>query len=191
MIVQIAFLVGLGTVLGALVGRAPTCPEGACPLTSTPRRGALWGGLIGLLLALSIGGGMQTTSALAEPPDTALLKGAYVELSTPAEFQEKVLQREGASLVYFHASWCGACRQYSPVFDRVAVENGAKAGFVKIDADQAQQLARKYKIQYLPTTLLMKGDQEIQRFVGVASERDLLKAIETVNHPAQETSNDR
>ena len=186
MIARTIVFVVVGAVLGALLGRTRSCTDGACPLTSTPKRGALWGGFLGLLVALTVATGPypSTGAEAAESGPAAAAAGApakpYLDVADGKVFREKVLEHPGAAVVYFHAPWCGACKAYAPIFDKVARTKAKQARFVKVDTDKAPDLAGKYSVQYLPTTVVFLAGKPRDRFVGVASERELVEALQKV-----------
>jgi thioredoxin-like negative regulator of GroEL len=73
--------------------------------------------------------------------------------------------------MYFSAPWCGPCRQFGPVMERIS-QSGIPVE--KINVDNAPQVAAAYIVKSIPTTILVdeKG-QEISRFVGVKSEQQI------------------
>ena len=173
----IAFVL-IGAGLGVLLGRTRACTDGACPLTSTPTRGAVWGGFLGLVMAMTITGGSRPLIGAETGPSDPLAK-PYVDVADGTAFREEVLEHAGAALVYFHAPWCGVCRTYGPIFDKVARAKAGQARFVKVDTDKAPELAGTYGVQYLPTTVVFLEGKPQGRFVGVASERELTEALDS------------
>lgn len=69
-------------------------------------------------------------------------------------------------LVDFFATWCGPCKMLSPVLESVAQELGDQIEIVKVDVDQQSALAASFKIMSVPTMLLFKNGELIQRISG-------------------------
>jgi len=83
-------------------------------------------------------------------------------------------------LVDFWASWCAPCRMMAPVLNDVASELNGNSHIGKVDVEQFQTLAGKYKVRSIPTMILFKNGQEVGRFVGIKSKEFLLKEIAKV-----------
>ena len=84
---------------------------------------------------------------------------------------------QGTALVDFWAPWCGPCRMQTPILDSIAQKstNGTRIG--KVNIDEYPEVAQRFGIQSIPTLVLLKNGQEVQRFVGVQSESTLLSAL--------------
>ncbi|MFN5274161.1 MAG: thioredoxin [Planctomycetota bacterium] len=85
---------------------------------------------------------------------------------TDAGFDSDVLNSSQPVLVDFWATWCGPCRQIAPLIDELAVKYEGKVKVGKVDIDQNQDLAEKYGINAIPTLLLFKDGEIIERFQG-------------------------
>jgi thioredoxin 1 len=81
-------------------------------------------------------------------------------------------------LVDFWAPWCGPCRLQTPVLEALAEQAGDSLRIVKVNVDENPQLAGRFRIQSIPTLVLLDGDVEIQRFVGVQSLQLLSQAVQ-------------
>ena len=95
---------------------------------------------------------------------------------TSANFKEEVLNSDKTVLIDFYADWCGPCKAYSPIVESVASEN-EDIKVVKINVDDAQDLAIKYQVMSIPTTVVIKNGQEVNRAVGMMSKSDLVEMV--------------
>jgi thioredoxin 1 len=86
--------------------------------------------------------------------------------------------KEGLVLVDFWAPWCGPCHMQGPILERVAARVGEAATIVKVNVDEATQTAVSYRIQSIPTLVLLKNGEAVNSFVGVQDEATLVEAIE-------------
>ena len=82
----------------------------------------------------------------------------------------------GITLVDFYADWCGPCRMMEPIIEELAEEVEGKAKIAKLDIETAQQVASNYNVTSIPTLILFKEGQEMQRIVGV-KDKDALKEV--------------
>jgi len=94
----------------------------------------------------------------------------------PNTFSETI--QSGVTLVDFWAPWCGPCQLQGPVVDRVAETIGDKATVAKLDVDQHAAPAAEYGVRGIPTLILFKDGEIVERFVGVQQEDVLTGAIE-------------
>ena len=95
---------------------------------------------------------------------------------TSANFEEEVLNSNKTVLIDFYADWCGPCKMFSPIVESVATEN-ENIKVVKIDVDNEQDLAIKYQVMSIPTTIIIKNGQEVNRVVGMVSKSDLIEMV--------------
>ena len=95
---------------------------------------------------------------------------------TSANFEKEVLNCEKTVLVDFFANWCGPCKMLSPIVDEVAKEN-EQIKVVKIDVDNAQDLAAKYGVMSIPTLVVIKNGKETNRSVGLIDKSEILNLI--------------
>jgi thioredoxin 1 len=104
---------------------------------------------------------------------------AKVLTLTDQNFQQQTKNK--VVLVDFWASWCGPCRMMAPVLNDVASELNGNSHIGKVDIQQYQSLATKFKVRNIPTLILFKNGTEINRFVGIKSKDFLLKEIAKVS----------
>lgn len=74
--------------------------------------------------------------------------------------------QEGVTLVDFFATWCGPCKMLGPEIEKLADAYAGKAKVVKVDVDQAQQIAMRYQVQSIPTLLIFVNGQVVARDMG-------------------------
>jgi thioredoxin 1 len=79
----------------------------------------------------------------------------------------------GVTLVDFHAEWCGPCKMLAPIVEELAGELKGKVTIAKVDIDAAQTTTGELGISSVPTLILYKDGQEVQRVVGVRDKQSL------------------
>ena len=95
-------------------------------------------------------------------------------------FTEEVLGSTTPVLVHFWAPWCGMCRLINPLLIRFQSEWGDRVKLVGINADQNFKLANTYRLQTLPTLLLIENGQVIQRLDCFKGRDDLRRELEKI-----------
>ena len=75
---------------------------------------------------------------------------------------------------YFSETWCGPCKAFKPIMNEIANE-GYSVEF--IDVDQSQELAAKYGVRSVPTTIIEEGGTEVNRFVGSIPKQQVLQKL--------------
>ena len=91
-------------------------------------------------------------------------------------FQNEVMNTDKPVLLDFWASWCGPCRMLGPVIDQLGNEL-TDVKVCKIDVDANQELAGKYKVETIPTLVVLEGGKEIKRSVGVQPKPAILAML--------------
>ena len=91
-------------------------------------------------------------------------------------FETQVLNSEKTVLIDFYADWCGPCKMLSRVVEQFASEN-ENVKVVKINVDDEQNLAVEYGVMSIPTLVVIKNGQEVNRSVGLVSKDDILNLV--------------
>ncbi len=97
---------------------------------------------------------------------------------TDSNFQSEVVESDQPVLVDFWATWCGPCKMIAPTIEELASDYEGKARIGKVDIDQNQEVAMQHGIQAIPTLLLFKNGQVVQRFQGVSPKEKLAEALD-------------
>jgi len=87
------------------------------------------------------------------------------------DFEQTVLGTEAPVLVDFYADWCAPCKLVAPLVDEIAQQHVGRMLVAKIDTDRAQEIAQQYGIRSIPTLVLFRGGQEVERSIGFEPER--------------------
>ncbi|MCC7476444.1 MAG: thioredoxin [Pirellulales bacterium] len=96
-------------------------------------------------------------------------------------FEQEVLQSSVPVLVDFWAPWCGPCRQIAPLIEQLAGENQGIVKVGKLNVDDAPNSAQSYGVSSIPTLMLFKNGEVIDRFVGLQPKSRLQQAIDAAN----------
>ena len=96
---------------------------------------------------------------------------------TDSSFEQDVLKAEVPTLVDFWATWCAPCRMIAPVLEEIAAENDGKMAIAKVDVDNNPGIATNYGIQSIPTLILFKKGQPVERLVGFMNKKKLMDKL--------------
>lgn len=96
--------------------------------------------------------------------------------ATDANFDEQI--KEGVSLVDFWAPWCGPCKMIAPVLEDLAKDVEGKANIVKLDVDENQATAAKYEVMSIPTLIVFKDGEPVDKVVGFQPKENLAEVLD-------------
>ncbi len=96
---------------------------------------------------------------------------------TDASFEDEVVQSATPVLVDFWAEWCGPCKMMAPILDQVAGEQEGRVRIVKLDVDANGDSAERFGVMSIPTMILFKGGEPVERLVGYMPKDQLLRKL--------------
>lgn len=97
---------------------------------------------------------------------------------TAGNWQSEVESSATPVLVDFWAVWCGPCRMIAPIVEELAAEYEGNVKIGKLNVDEHQAIAAKYGVMSIPTLLVFKNGQPVERIVGFAPKKDLKAKID-------------
>ncbi len=103
--------------------------------------------------------------------------GSVAELND-SNFEAEVLQASDPVLVDFWAPWCGPCRQIAPIVEELAGENEGSVKVTKVNVDDSPKAAQSYGVSSIPTLMIFKGGEVVERFVGLQPKNRLQEALD-------------
>lgn len=96
---------------------------------------------------------------------------------TDANFQETALDTKGVAVVDFWAEWCGPCKMIGPVIEELATDFEGKVTVGKMNVDSNKDIPMKYGVRSIPTILILKNGEIVDKHVGVTSKQALADKI--------------
>ena len=99
---------------------------------------------------------------------------------TDTNFKETALDKEGVAVVDFWAEWCGPCKMIGPIIEQLATEYDGKATIGKVNVDTNPETSMKYGIRSIPTILILKDGEVVDKHVGVTTKQVLAQKIDAL-----------
>ena len=97
---------------------------------------------------------------------------------TEDNFESEVLKSEQPVVVDFWADWCMPCKTLAPIINELAADFAGKAKVGKVNTESCRDISVKYNIQSIPTVLIFKGGEVVDKFVGFTAKKKLAAAID-------------
>lgn len=95
-------------------------------------------------------------------------------------WDKEVLKSPNVVMVDFWASWCSPCKMVAPTVAELAIEYEGKAKFVKVNTDENQDLATRYKIRGIPTLMFFKNGEMVDQIIGAVPKKQLKAKLDTL-----------
>jgi len=132
--------------------------------------------VLGIILVVVFGYGFYTTQKMKKAPDVP--NSTKIKILSDKTFAQQI--KSGVVLVDFWASWCMPCKMMAPILNDVAEQATGNVTIAKLNVEQNQSTASKYKVRSIPTMILFKNGKEMNRIVGVKPKDYVLKEIAKV-----------
>ena len=108
------------------------------------------------------------------------MAGAQTLTFSDANFDEEVLGAELPVLVDFWAEWCGPCKALTPLIDELATEYEGKLKVGKVDTDANREISVRFSVSAIPTVMVFKGGELVEKFIGLRGKKDFKTAIDRI-----------
>jgi thioredoxin 1 len=182
----------IGGAIGTILGYFGKCSSETCPLTANPSRGALYGAIVGILLASIFSVRLQEDVAPSE--EKARLQketirasnnsedSGVIHIDNKSDFNAKVLHASGICLVDLYSDRCPPCRMLAPTISSLTDKYIGKVTVCKVNVDRAPAIADEYGVMAIPTVLIIKDGKEVKRLVGLRPESEYASQLDALIH---------
>lgn len=92
---------------------------------------------------------------------------------TDSNFQETAIEKGGVTVIDFWAEWCGPCRMIAPIIEELSTEYKDKALIGKVNVDDNPEVSMKFGIRSIPTVLILKDGEVVEKQIGVTTKKVL------------------
>ena len=96
---------------------------------------------------------------------------------TDENFDQEALKEEKLVVVDFYADWCGPCKMMAPVVEELAEELQEEVKIGKLNVDDSPEIAQSFRVMNIPTILLLKNGEAVDKIVGAVPKASLLEKI--------------
>jgi thioredoxin 1 len=101
----------------------------------------------------------------------------HITTLTDATFDETIASSDVPVLVDFWAEWCGPCKVIAPILEEIASEQAGRVKIAKLNIDENLDVTRRFEVMSIPTLLLFKDGEAVQRLIGAKPKGQLLQEI--------------
>lgn len=112
------------------------------------------------------GAGSMKYPETSTPTQGENMAAEHIVQVSDADFDQKVINGQGLTIVDFWAEWCAPCRVIAPILEELAQEYAGKVTVAKLNVDENPQAAARFGIRSIPTLLFFKGGERVDQVIG-------------------------